>query len=197
MRTQHKRPARTEKRHKQPGSSPGSLVYTGEKQQDTVSLQLIQFTEDAIHASTETDIRALLGKIDATQVNWINVSGLHDTAVIESLGSHFTIDPLVLEDILHTEHMPKLEEHDNYLFLTLKILTYSEERNTIEREHISMVLGDCYLITFQEKNSGVFDVIRDTLNSGTGRLRKRKADYLFYRLLDTIVDHYWCHSRHD
>ena len=137
------------------------------------------FTENAIHASTETDIRALLGKIDATQVNWINVNGLHDTAVIESLGSHFTIDPLVLEDILHTEHMPKLEEHDKYLFLTLKILTYCEERNTIEQEHISMVLGDCYLITFQEKNSGVFDVIRDRLNFGTARLRKRGVDYLF------------------
>jgi magnesium transporter len=110
--------------------------------------------------------------------------------VIESLGNHFTIDPLVLEDILHTDHMPKLEEHDTYLFLTLKILTYSEERNIIEREHFSMLLGDSYLITFQEKNSAVFNMIRDNLNSGTGRLRKRGADYLFYRLLDTIVDHY-------
>jgi len=190
MRKKNSRQVGAGKHHKQPGSSPGSLIYTGEKQQDAVCLQLIQFTENAIHASTEGDIGALLGKLDATQVNWINVSGLHDTSVIESLGSHFTIDPLVLEDILHTEHMPKLEEHDNYLFLTLKILTSCEERNSIEREHVSMLLGDCYLITFQEKSNGVFDVIRDLLNSNTSRMRKRKADYLFYRLLDTIVDHY-------
>ena len=190
MRKKNNRQAGAGRHHKQPGSSPGSLIYTGEKQQDAVSLQLIQFTENAIHASTERNIQTLLGKIDPAQVNWINVSGLHDTAVIETLGDHFTIDPLVLEDILHTEHMPKLEEHDNYLFLTLKILTYCEELNIIEREHVSMLLGDCYLITFQENNSGVFDVIRDMLSSGTGRLRKRKADYLFYRLLDTIVDHY-------
>lgn len=190
MRTQHKRHTSTKKRHKKPGTPPGSLIYTGEKQQDTVSLQLVQFTEDAIHASAEKDIRALLGKIDAAKVNWINVSGLHDTSLIESLGNHFTINPLVLEDILHTEHMPKLEEHQNYLFLTLKILTYCEDNNSIEPEHFSMLLGDCYLITFREKNSKVFDVILDMLNKGTGRLRKRGADYLFYRLLDTIVDHY-------
>jgi len=190
MQTKNSRLASAKKHHKQPGSSPGSLIYTGEKQQDAVSLQLVQFTENAIHACSETDIRALLGKLDATQVNWINVSGLHDTFVVESLGSHFRIDPLVMEDILHTEHMPKLEEHDNYLFLTLKILTYCEERNSIEREHVSMLLGDCYLITFQEKSSGVFDVIRELLSSGKGRMRKRNADYLFYRLLDTIVDHY-------
>jgi magnesium transporter len=194
MQTKHRRPsdraAKAGKPYKPPGSSPGSLVYTGEKKQDAVCLQLIQFTEDAIHASTATDIGALLGKLDASQVNWINVSGLHDTFVVESLGSHFKIDPLVLEDILHTEHMPKLEEHDNYLFLTLKILTHCDERNSIEREHVSMLLGDSYLITFQEKTSGVFDVIHELLGNGKGRMRKRKADYLFYRLLDTIVDHY-------
>ncbi len=190
MRKKNNRQAGAGRHHKQPGASPGSLIYTGEKQQDAVSLQLIQFTENAIHASTEGDIRALLGRIDPAQVNWVAVNGLHDTSVVESIGSHFTIDPLVLEDILHTEHMPKLEDHDTYLFLTLKMLVYSEERNTIEQEHVSLILGDCYLITFQEKKSGVFDVIRDILSSGKGRLRKRGADYLFYRLLDTIVDHY-------
>ncbi len=184
-------PAARRKRRKKPGTSPGSLVYTGHAEAGEVALQLVQFTESALHVSSATDAAAVLGRLDASRVNWIAVHGLHDTAVIETLGSHFSIDPLVLEDILNTGHMPKLEVHDRYLFLTLKMLSFSEERTAVEQEHFSMLLCDGCLITFQEKRSAVFDVIREILGSGTGRLRKRGADYLFYRLLDTIVDHYY------
>jgi magnesium transporter len=176
---------------KKPGMSPGSLVYTGARAQEQVSLQLIQFTEHAVTRRDEAAIVDLLAGVDPRQVNWINVNGLHDTAVVEALGSNFAIDPLVLEDILHTEHMPKLEDHERYLFLTLKMLTRGSDPEPIELEHVSMVLGENYLITFQEKNGDVFDVIRQGILNEKGRLRKRGADYLFYRLLDTIVDHYF------
>ena len=181
---------RAGKRSKPPGASPGSLIFTGEKRQDSVSLQLTRFSETFLSAETEPDIHVLLGRLDPDRVNWITVSGLHDTGVIETLGRRFGIDPLVLEDILHTGHMPKLEEHNGYLFLTLKMLSCGEN-GTIEQEQISMLLGDSWLITFQEKDNPVFNVIRDFLAKGVGRLKKRRADYLFYRLLDTIVDHYF------
>ncbi|MBM4312018.1 MAG: magnesium/cobalt transporter CorA [Deltaproteobacteria bacterium] len=190
MHTKHNRPAKAGKHLKQPGSSPGSLVFTGERLQDSVSLQLTQFTETSLRTFTETAVDALLGRLDPQQVNWISVSGLHDTAVVEALGSRFGIDPLVLEDILHTGHMPKIEEHDTYVFLTLKMLNMCAD-GSIEHEQISLLLGDWWLVTFQEKESPVFEVIRELLAAGTGRLRKRRADYLFYRLLDTIVDHYF------
>jgi magnesium transporter len=60
----------------------------------------------------------------------------------------------------------------------------------IEQEHVSLVLGEHYLITFQEHDGGMFDVIRQGLQNASGRMRTRGSDYLFYRLLDTIVDHY-------
>lgn len=179
-----------EKRSKLPGASPGSLIFTGEQRQDAVSLNLTQFTETFLRAEPETDISGLINRLDPALVNWINVSGLHDTGVVDVLGRHFEIDPLVLEDILHTGHMPKLEEHNGYLFLTLKMLSPGED-GSIEQEQISMLLGDSWLITFQEKDTPVFGVIRDLLAKEAGRLRKRQADYLFYRLLDTIVDHYF------
>jgi len=182
--------APSRKNSKRPGAPPGSLVYTGHRRQDEVTLQLVQYTGDAMQTVADTDAAALLGRLDASRVNWIALSGLHETGVIETIGSRFSIDPLVLEDILHAGHMPKLEEHATYLFLTLKMLTRNED-GAIEQEQISMLLGEWWLVTFQEKDSRVFDVIRDFLSSGTGRLRKRRADYLFYRLLDTVVDHYF------
>jgi len=175
---------------KKPGLPPGSLVYTRDPVQDYVSIKLIQYTEDNISSSEEPSVDAFLKKLDKNKVNWININGLHNVSVIETIGKHFDIHPLVLEDILHTDHMPKMDHYDNYVFLTLKMLRHDNVQG-ISQEHVSMLLGDHYLITFQEKDGDVFDAIREGLNNGTGRLRKRKADYLFYRLLDTIVDHYY------
>jgi magnesium transporter len=181
---------RSAKTRKKPGLSPGTLIYTREKLQEHISLQLFQYTEDDIVVNDETSVEALLKKVDKNKVNWINVNGLHNTAVIEAIGKHFQIHPLVLEDILHTDHMPKLDDYDNYLFLTLKMLRLNNGEE-IGQEHISMILGNYYVITFQEKDGDVFEMVRESLRTGKGRLRKRKADYLFYRLCDIIVDHYY------
>ncbi len=175
---------------KKPGLPPGSLVYTRDPVQDYVSIQLIQYTGEDISSSEESSVDALLKKLDKNKVNWININGLHNISVIETIGKHFDIHPLVLEDILHADHMPKMDHYDNYVFLTLKMLRHDNEQG-ISQEHVSMLLGDHYLVTFQEKDGDVFDVIREGLKNGTGRLRKRKADYLFYRLFDTMVDHYY------
>lgn len=175
---------------KKPGVSPGTLVYTRDKVQDNVSLQLIQYTGQDYNSWEEKSIETLIGKIDKSNVNWININGLHDTALIEFAGNYFGIHPLVLEDILHTEHMPKLDDYDNYMFLTLKMLSLNTEKS-IEQEHISIILGDYFVITFQEKDGDVFDILRERLKASKGRLRLLQADYLFYRLLDTIVDNYY------
>lgn len=175
---------------KKPGLPPGSLVYTRDPVQDYVSIQLIQYTGEDISSSEEPSVDALLKKLDKNKVNWININGLHNISVIETIGKHFDIHSLVLEDILHADHMPKMDHYDNYVFLTLKMLRHDNAQG-ISQEHVSMLLGDHYLVTFQEKDGDVFDAIREGLKNGTGRLRKRKADYLFYRLLDTIVDHYY------
>ena len=179
------------KQRKKPGLPPGSLIYTREKVQEHVSIQFFQYDEDGFTYADNHNLDQIFSEIDPKKVNWINVNGLHHTATIERLGSHFDIHPLILEDILHTEHMPKLEDHEKYLFLTLKMLSYNEKQQKVEQEHVSMILGGHWLITFQESDGDIFEPVRDGIKSGKGRLRKRRADYLFYRLLDMVVDHYY------
>ncbi|MDP2423472.1 MAG: magnesium/cobalt transporter CorA [Bacteroidales bacterium] len=179
------------KNKKQPGLMPGSLVYTHERMQEHVSIQLIQYDEQEAIDVNLTSLDELVQQVNPAKVNWININGLHDSGVIEKIGSQFEIHPLVLEDILHTDHMPKLEDYGRYLFLTLKMLTYDNDNQVIYYEHVSMILGEHYLVTFQEKDGDLFDSIRENITTSKGLLRKRKADYLFYRLIDTIVDHYY------
>jgi len=47
------------------------------------------------------------------------------------------------------------------------------------------------LISFQEKEGDLFGSLRDRIRLDQGRIRKQKADYLLYRLVDIIVDNYY------
>lgn len=175
---------------KKTGLPPGSLVYTGNKSRHPVNWQWFGYNEAALDYAENPVMEGLLSRLDKKQVNWININGLHDVTLIEALGKQFNLHSLVLEDIMHTDHLPKLEDHGQYLFLTMKMLNHRNGKGLIQ-EHISLVLGEHFLISFQEMEGDVFSVIREGLHQGKGRLRKRGADYLFYRMLDVIVDHYF------
>jgi magnesium transporter len=94
-----------------------------------------------------------------------------------------------LEDIVHVDQRPKFEEYDHYLVAILKMIMYDE---TVYAEQLSLVLVDNTVISFQEPDGGdAFDVIRTRLRQGKGRVRKLGADYLFYALMDAVVDYYF------
>jgi magnesium transporter len=117
------------------------------------------------------------------------VDGLSDLSIFEALQSHFNLHTLLIEDIVDDQR-PKAEEYDDYLFFTLKML-YRIEGGKIDYEQISFVLGKNYLLSFQEKEGDLFDGFRDRIRLDQGRVRKKKSDYLLYRLIDIIVDSYY------
>ncbi|NNJ81834.1 MAG: magnesium/cobalt transporter CorA, partial [Flavobacteriaceae bacterium] len=120
----------------------------------------------------------------------INVDGLSNTDQIELLGTHFQLHPLIQEDIVTTTQRPKMDEYDDYLFLVFKMLHYNERAELIF-EHVSMVLGKCYVLTFQEADGDVFDGVRERLKNDKGRVRSSGSDYLMFALMDAVVDNYF------
>ena len=97
---------------------------------------------------------------------------------------------MVLEDILHVDQRPKMEDFGDYMFFTIKMF-YNNPTGELEFEHISFVLTNKSVISFQERPKDVFDLIRDRLTNSYGNIREKGADYLFYRFIDTIIDHYF------
>jgi magnesium transporter len=154
-----------------------------------VILELIQYNEKEYSKYEDLPVVETIANIKANQINWINVDGMHETSIIDKIGEHFCLHSLLVEDIT-SDHQPKVEEYDDYLFFTLKML-YRIEQNEIEYEQISFVLGKDYLLSFQEKEGDLFGQLRDRIRLDQGRVRKKKADYLLYRLLDIIVDNYY------
>ncbi len=111
--------------------------------------------------------------------------------MIESIGTHFGVHPLVLEDIMNTSQRPKLELFDEYIYLVFKMLYRNELSHDILAEQVSIILGKNFVISFQEEPGDIFDPIRERIRTGKGRIRHMGADYLAYSLFDAVVDYYF------
>jgi magnesium transporter len=169
---------------------PGAVPVNGDHPDLPVRITVIDY--DATHFEEK-----IVGKIsecfpfrDTETVTWINVDGLGNPKLIEDLGKCFTIHPLIVEDIFNTGQRPKMEDMDQYIYLNLKMLSYPDATKDIKIEHISMVIGHNFLISFQEDIGDVFDPVRERIRKD-GRIRKFGPDYLAYALIDGIVDNYF------
>lgn len=172
------------------GQTPGKLVYTGHKTTDDVEVEVFSYDAETLDESRTNSFEKGISVHKEDRVNWVNVIGLHDIDIISKVGEKFKLHKLLLEDVLNIDQRPKSEDFGNHIFFTIKMFHQQTDAG-IEYEHVSFVLCDNTIISFQEKPKDMFDLIRDRLRSSYGTMRSRKADYLFYRLIDTIVDNYY------
>ena len=173
-------------------ASPGKLVHVGEQKKAAVEITAFHYAETACQESvlkTAVECRVLQRQPGNT---WINIEGLHDTGFMEQIGAQFGLHPLILEDILNTDQRPKLDDMGDYISVVMKMLDYDEATGGIVTEQVSLILGENFLISFQEGRQGdLFDPVRERIRSGKGKIRKMGPDYLAYALIDGIVDNYF------
>jgi len=179
------------KRHSaKAGLPPGALIFIGKHSDEPVTIELIDYSS-GYHAQAEIpQVKDLKVSLDASTVSWINIHGIHDPKVIEQVGKVYGIHKLVLEDILDTDHRPKVEPFEDYVFFTMKMMWYTED-GYLEKEQISIVFGKPYVLCFQERKGDIFDPIRERIRTDSGLIRKKGTDYLVYRLIDSVVDNYF------
>jgi magnesium transporter len=177
-------------RKKVSGKIPGSLIHLGTRKIEKPLIRLTNFTTDKLIEIEAEKLEDCMPYISENTVSWVSVYGLHDAEMFQKLGELFDIHSLLLEDMLNTDQRPKIAETDKLLIIILKILDFDEKTKELTSDQISLILDDNYLITLQEKEGHYFDTIRERMRKGTGRVRRKGADYLTYVLLDTIVDNY-------
>jgi len=176
---------------KKAGLAPGTLVHIGERKTEAVRITYMDYDEQNIQEKQVASIEECFPFKSTPTVSWINIDGLHDVELMEKLGKEFELHPLILEDILNTGQRPKVEDFDKYIFVVLKMLSYNDEKQMVQSEQVSLVLGANYVISFQEAIGAVIEPIRERIRSAKGRIRKMGADYLMYALLDAVVDGYF------
>ena len=177
------------------GLPPGTLQHVGLIKPEKVKITIIDYFNEDYKEFEVTELQEIFQFKDSESNTWINIDGLHDVNLISQIGDHFGIHNLILEDILNTQHRPKMEEGDDYLFFTLKMMDVNPQNQVIS-EQVSMVLGKNWLLTFQEQEGDLFDKIRIRLRDTQAKIRKKGVDYLFYALIDIIVDNYFIVIEH-
>ena len=173
------------------GLPPGTPVFVGEKKTEHVKMTVIDYDEEHLETRVAQTVEECFPFKEKPTITWINVDGIHDTVIVEQLGTHYGLHPLIIEDMLNTQQRLKVDVFDDYILIVLKMHIYDEEADEILIEQVSIILGENFVLTFQEQEGDVFESIRTRLQNDKGRIRKAGADYLAYALIDAVVDGYF------
>jgi magnesium transporter len=179
------------KKKKKIGLPPGTLIYTGDKIKEKTKIRVTDYNEELYEFQEISEIQKDLSKIKKGLIRWIDIHGLAEVKVIEEIGRQFNLHQLVLEDILSTNQLPKLEDYGSYIFIIMRKLTWNKDQDEFEFEQTSLILGENYVISLQERDTKLFDPIYERIRVSKGRVRSMNADYLFYVLIDIIIDNFF------
>ena len=179
------------KKSKKVGLPPGSIVHIGNKRAEKTKITIVDYNEEQFQEKEVKTVKECCPYKEKPTITWINIDGVHEVKIIEELGKIYNFHPLILEDIVDTDQRPKIKDFGDYIFIILKMHYYDKENNEIKIEQVSLIFGKNYVISFQEREGDVFDSIRERIRNNIGRIRKARADYLIYALMDAIIDNYF------
>lgn len=180
------------KRARKAGKPPGSATYTGDQRDKAPIVTVISYSKEECEEKVTSSFDECLLTLKPGNLTWINVERLYDVELIQQIGKLFKLHPLTIEDILNVEQRPKIEEFEDYIFITLVVLLWDEKHSAYTSQQLSLVLGENFVLSFHELDTNLFDNIRQRLkNTSNQALRKQNSDYLMYRLIDSVVDQYF------
>ncbi len=173
---------------------PGGIDLEGVSQSTLISGHYFKYNA---HQLIEEPFEA--GKLKAIETwdknfkHWFHVEGFGQEEFLKLIRDTFHIPVFQMADVLNIDHHPKIEDLDDLLFFLLKTvdLKGSEQHERLAFNHLGIFLGDKFVLTFSEKPVKVFDFVVDRLRNKKGKIRERNEDFLFYSLIDAIVDHYF------
>jgi magnesium transporter len=133
---------------------------------------------------------ALMAIKDAEHLSWVNMDGLDDVKLMEVLAEVFKLESNILSDVMNPGIRPKVQEFENGLFITIKMLQFDTENNHLLMDNLSLIATNNTLLSFQEQASSVFEPIRERIRKHKNKIRCSGSDYLAFALLDVVVDNY-------
>jgi magnesium transporter len=163
------------------------------ERKETIASEIFLFNYNATECLSKKlqSIEDCFPYVHTKEISWINIDGINKMEV-EKLASHFQIHQLIIEDILSMGQRPKMDEINGVVFCVLNMLFFNKTNATIESEQISIILGKDFVISIQEDATrDVFSALREKIKLSGSKVRQNGADFLYYNLIDCIVDNYF------
>ncbi|GGG44760.1 magnesium and cobalt transport protein CorA [Croceivirga lutea] len=171
------------------GKAPGAINYVGARKEQLTQIAAIEYN-DSILEGFESHYSDLKERISPELTSFVNIVGLAEESTIDAIGKSFGLNNLLLEDLVDTLQRPKVDEFDKHIFGVFKML-YLNPKDELIIEHVALVLMEGVVLVFQETKDDVFDGVKNRIAQKFGRIRSRGADYLYFALIDAIVDNYY------
>ena len=170
------------------------LIYTGESDTPT-HLHLCTYNAQGEENHSSKNFINISQYLNANKVNWLQVHGMKDTEMIREICNYFKVEFLVVQDILDPNQPTKIEVHDDYTVIIIKLFTRKtadEELEIIELEQqqICIILGKNFVLTFLEEETEFFCGVEKAIKRDVLKIRTRTSDYLLSVLLSGIMSNY-------
>lgn len=151
------------------------------------NVSLIQYSKDAFEKRTFNNLSEI-NFTNTNDVKWFNIYGFNHFNEVKSIITENGLDEFLINITQETDHRNKVIELDDSFCLTLKILLF--EDNEMQFEQMIFIASPSYVWSIQEKVGDYFEDIRFRIRENKGIIRKKNADYLLFRLIETIIDNY-------
>jgi len=172
------------------GKGPEALVHIGPSREEEVRIEVITYNSEEYDIIHNCKVEGLKSACPKDKICWINIDGIHDAELIESIGHNLNIHFLVLEDIMNSTARPKVEFFGDFFFVSLKMMEWRGYGRPLELEQLSLVIREDSVVMFQERPGDYFDDIRDRIQKSKGRVRSKNGYYLAYLIMDHVIDNY-------
>ena len=161
------------------------------KEPEEIKIIIYDFDKDKSECIVAKNVEECFPFLNTESNTWINLDGLKKIDV-EKICNYFGIHQLITEDILSIGQRPKMDDINGLVFCLLYMLYFDEKNSAVETEQISIILGKNFVISFQEDaKKDVFNNLRDRIKVNGSKVRQNGSDFLFYSMIDLIVDHFY------
>lgn len=129
-----------------------------------------------------------IASILSGQTTWVDVTD-PGPAELARLARDYHFHPLDLDACTSTAHLTKMEDHDEYFFITVQVPDRAGN-GAIVSNQVVMFLGADYLVSVRPSSlktvSALFQACMDDENQRSAVMKS--SAYLAYRMIDGLVD---------
>lgn len=172
-------------RYNKPGTAPGLRAL--QVATDGAKLSLFDFDHDVVIHEHDVTLERCASFAASRRNTWVHVQGSPSLQLLHLLGETYNLHQLAIEDVVNSAHRSKLETFPDQLFCVLNMPGVADK--DIQTTQVSLFLGASYVVSFCHGKIDPFKPIYDRINaSPPGRIRSQGASFLFYALIDLIID---------
>ena len=149
---------------------------------------LISYSKKDFEKSCYTSVSEVILTNTTPSTEWLNTYGLNFREIFRKIISNNKLDDFLIKLFMDEEHSNKVILLDDLVFISTRIL--KTEHRTLDSEQMFFIISSGFLWSIQEKEGDYFNWIRERIETNKGIIRRKKADYLLFLILESIIDNY-------